>query len=93
MQELDYAVAGETTRDWAENGDELAVVDVLDESTPKPWPAYKDQGGLAGRKVAATVGARCGAAPAPPGRPTDLEIGTLGWMWENDQDPHSGPTP
>lgn len=89
MQELDYAVAGETTRDWAENGDELAVVDVLDESTPKPWPAYKDQGGLAGRKVAATVGRPLWRRPGAPRAPHDLEIGTLGWMWENDQDPHS----
>jgi hypothetical protein len=87
--ELDYAVAGETTRDWAENGDELAVVDVRDESTPKPWPAYKDNGGLAGRKITMKVGRPLWIRPGAPRAPHDLKIQTLGWMWENDQDPHS----
>ncbi len=88
-QELDYAVAGETTRDWAENGDELAVVDVLAESTPKPWPAYKDLGGLAGRRITLKVAKPVWRRPGAPRAPHDLKIQTLGWMWENDQDPHS----
>lgn len=87
--ELDYAVSGETTRDWAQNGDELAVVEVRGESTPKPWPAYKNSGGLAGRKITVAVGRPLWRRPGAPRAPRDLRIQTLGWMWDNDQDPHS----
>jgi predicted small lipoprotein YifL len=86
----DYALPGETLEEWVSYGDQLSVISVLDATQPKPWPAYKNSGGLAGRQVTVrverTLWRRPGAPHAPAGR---FRFTVWGWMWENDQDPHS----
>ena len=85
----DYALPGETLEEWVSYGDQLSVISVRDATEPEPWPAYRNSGGLAGRKVTVRVGRplwRRDGAPTP-GR--TLRFDVWGWMWEDDQDPES----
>jgi len=85
----DYMFPGDTLEDWVSHGDRLAVIAVVDDTEPEPWPAYKNSGGLEGRKVTVRVERTLWRKPGAPTAGRTLRFGVWGWIWEDDQDPHS----
>jgi hypothetical protein len=86
---LDYALPGETLAEWVRHGDQLSVISVTDETRPAVWPAYRNTGGLVGRKVTVRVERTLWRGPGAPRAGRVLRFGVWGWMYDDDQSPHS----
>jgi hypothetical protein len=85
----DYIFPGETLEDWVSYGDQLSVISVVDDTDPEPWPAYRNSGGLAGREVTVRVERTLWRRSQARAAGSTLRFGVWGWMWDDDQDPHS----
>jgi len=86
---LDYALPGETLADWARHGDQLSVISVINETRPVTWPGYRNSGGLVGREVTVRVERTLWRRTGVPRAGRVLHFGVWGWMYDDDQDPHS----
>jgi hypothetical protein len=86
---LDYALPGETVGEWVHHGDQLSVISVTSETRPATWPAYRNSGGLVGRKVTVRVERTLWHRAGAPRAGRVLRFGVWGWMYDDDQSPDS----
>ena len=86
---LDYTLPGETIVDWVQHGDQLSVLSVTHETPPATWPAYRNSGGLVGRKVTVRIERTLWRRAGAPHAARELRFGVWGWMYDDDQNPQS----